>query len=148
MKRYAFLLFAAAWPSAAATAQTVSLPGGYAPGSAVGYGAPDAPFVPVTPTTPLPTAPKQEAFTLVAANEPAAPVVLYGGSYVLTQGCASYGAVTLRYRGPDGGSMVVLATKTAADAAGGTVYAFGSNAYVDAAVSGTTGCNVQIARLP
>ena len=129
-------------------AQSIQLPGEFAPGTSMGFGARGTTWTPVTSSTPLPTAAKQEAYTLVSANEPTAPVTVYGGHYVVTQSCASYGTVTLRYRGPDGATMTPLISRTSADFAGGTLVAIGSNAIVDATLSNTTGCNVQIARLP
>ena len=131
-----------------AQAQTVRLPGNFAPGSSMGFGAADDAWTPVTEATPLPTAPKREAYTLVSANAPAAPATVYGGQYVVTQGCAAYGTVTVRYRGPDGATMLPLLSRGASDSNGGTIVALGSAAMIDATVSGTTGCNVQIARLP
>ncbi|MDG6745529.1 hypothetical protein QCF01_14150 [Staphylococcus aureus] len=100
-----------------------------------------------TPATPLPVAAKQESAALVSANVPAAAVTLYGGSYVLSQLCATYGSVALRYRAADGVTMTPLVTKVAADAVA-TVVQFGSGVVVDATVSGTTGCNVALSRIP
>lgn len=135
-------------PVAAQTVNTVELPGSYAPGQALGFGPIGAPWVPVTANTPLPTAGKQEAYMLISANVPMPPAILYGGQYVVTQQCATYGSVAVRYRGPDGATMQALLTKTAADSQGGSLVLLGSYAVVDATVSGATDCNVQIARVP
>ena len=102
---------------------------------------------PIDGTNPLPVAGKQESAVLVSANTPSAAVTLYGGSYVLSQLCATYGSVALRYRAADGGTMTTLVTKIAPDAVA-TVVQFGSGAMVDATVSGATGCNVTLSRIP
>ncbi len=91
---------------------------------------------------------KQETFALVTANAPATAATTYGGSYVVSQSCATYGTVTVRYRGPDGATMLTMLTKTSADSTGGTLVSLASSAIVDATVSGTTGCNVTLARVP
>lgn len=143
-----FALLACCVVGSGAGAQSVRLPGNFAPGASIGYGAADDNWTAVTEATPLPTAPKQESYVLVSANASTGPATLYGGTYVVTQGCAGYGTVTLRYRGPDGATMLPLLSRTASDSSGGTVVALGSNAMVDATLVGTTGCNVQIARLP
>lgn len=99
-------------------------------------------------TNPLPVSGRQELLTLITANAPAAPVAVYGGTYVYSQGCTAYGSLTLRYRGPDGVTMITMVTKTASDNAGGTLLSLGTNAIVDVAISGTTGCNATLARIP
>lgn len=103
-----------------------------------------------TASAPLPvlTINRTEAFQLATANTATAPVTLIGGAYVFTQTCSGYGSVTLRYRGPDGATMTSMLSKTAADTAGGTIASFGNGAIVDVALSGTTGCNVTLARIP
>lgn len=105
---------------------------------------------PTTASAPLPvlTINRAETFQLATANTPSAPVTLVGGSYILAQSCAAYGSVSLRYRGPDGGAMVAMVTKTAADSAGGTLVQLGGGAIVDVSLSGTTGCNVSLTRVP
>ncbi len=105
---------------------------------------------PITPSAPLPvlTTNRTETIQLATANTAAAPVTLIGGSYVFTQGCATYGTVTLRYRGPDGATMTAMLSKTAADSGGGTIASFGTGAIVDVTLSGTTGCNATLARIP
>lgn len=89
-----------------------------------------------------------EVFSLVAANTPAAAATVYGGAYVLAQACTSYGTVTVRYRGPDGATMLPLLSKTAPDAGGGTLLSLGSGAVIDATITGGAGCNVSLSRVP
>ncbi len=103
-----------------------------------------------TPATPLPvlTINRVESFQLATANTASAPVTLVGGSYILAQSCTGYGSVSLRYRGPDGAAMVTMVAKTAADSAGGTLVQLGGGAIVDVSLSGTTGCNVSLTRVP
>lgn len=110
----------------------------------------DVSGVPIGATNPVPVATngKQESYNLIDANSVAPAQTVYGGSYVFSQSCSGYGTVTLRYRGPDGATMQVLVTKTATDAAGGTLVSLASYVVVDATVSGTTGCNATIARVP
>lgn len=139
---------AACLAGGSAAAQSVRLPGGFVPGAGVGYGAAGDSWTAVTAATPLPVAAKAEAFQLVTANVASAPVTVYGGSYVVAQACAGYGTVTVRYRGPDGGAMLPLLTRTAADAAGGTLVSLGTATTIDATVTGTTGCNVSLSRVP
>lgn len=105
---------------------------------------------PITPAAPLPvlTINRTESFQLVTANTASAPATLIGGAYVFTQTCSGYGSVTLRYRGPDGATMTPMVSKTAADTSGGTIASFGNGAIVDVVLSGTTGCNVTLARIP
>lgn len=133
---------------ACAQSKPIAAPGSFVPQGAVAYGASGAAATPVTPTTPLPVMTRGESFQLVTANTPAAAVALVGGAYVFSQLCTGYGSIALRYRGPDGATMTTLVSKTAADSAGGTVFSFGTNAIVDAVVSGTTGCNATLARMP
>lgn len=84
---------------------------------------------------------------LAAANTALPAVPLSGGTYVLTQLCTAYGSVALRYRAPDGVTMVTLLTRVAPDAAG-TVVQFGSGAIVDVLLTGATGCNATLSRIP
>lgn len=104
--------------------------------------------MPIDISNPLPVSGRQELITLATANVPATAVAVYGGTYVFSQGCASYGTLTLRYRGADGATMITMVTKTASDNAGGTLLSLGTNAIVDVAISGTTGCNATLARIP
>ena len=133
---------------AQSTASSVAFPAGYAPGSAPCARQADESCVPVTVAAPLPTAGKQESFALVSGNVPNPPATVHGGTYAVSQGCASYGTTMIRYRGPDGATMMPLLSRTATDANGATLVSLGSNAVIDAIVSGTTGCNVTLARVP
>ena len=136
--------------SAGAGAQSlppIVAPSNIVPPAGVAFTGADGKTYIATPAMPLPVAGKQESAALVSANMPAAAVTLYGGSYVLSQLCATYGSVTLRYRAADGVTMTPLVTKIAADAVA-TVLQFGSGAVVDATVTGTTGCNVTLSRIP
>lgn len=99
-------------------------------------------------TNPLPVAGRQELVALATANAPSPAIAVYGGNYVFSQGCTAYGTLTLRYRAADGATMITMVTKTASDNAGGTLLSLGTNAIVDVAVSGTTGCNATLARIP
>lgn len=89
----------------------------------------------------------RERVQLITANATTGPVQVYGGTYVVTQSCTTYGTVTVRYRDP-AGAMLVLFTKTTADTGGGTQVTLGSDAVMDATVTGTAGCNVSAARVP
>ena len=104
--------------------------------------------VPVETARPLPTIGKQESFQLVAANVPSAAVTLAGGDYVLDQACASYGTVTFARLGPDASTYFTMGTYNASDIGNAHLFKFGSYAKVKVTVSGTTGCNVLIARVP
>lgn len=139
------LAFAAMSPAAA---QVVTLPSGNATGQSMGYGAVGDPFIPVDVNHPLPVGGKQEAFALVTANTSSAAVTAYGGDYIFAQNCAAYGTISLRVRGPDGGTMTAIVSKTAIDPAGGTGVALGANAVVDAVTTGTTGCDATLTRVP
>ena len=103
--------------------------------------------VPIDGGNPLPVAGRQEVVALVTANTTAPAATLYGGAYILTQACTAYGSVALRYRAPDG-TMMVLATKIVGDTGGGTVFQFGTSQVVDVLLTGTTGCNVTLSRIP
>ncbi|WP_343526906.1 hypothetical protein [Sphingomonas sp.] len=139
---------------AAAQSKPVASPGAFVPQNALSYGTPGSPATAVTPATPLPVGgtvsvePRREAFQLASGNTASSPATLFGGAYVLTQGCTTYGTVTLRYRGPDGVTMIGMVSKTAADSGGGTVVSFGGGAIVDVSLSGTAGCNVALSRVP
>lgn len=150
--RWACAIACALLFSPAASAQTVSssiqAPAGYAPMQSPCVKQANGACVPVAADAVLPTGGKQEAFTLVSANTPAAAVTTYGGSYVLTQSCTAYGTLSLRYRGPDNSTMTAMLSKTATDTGGGTLIALGTGAVVDATVSGTSGCNAILTRIP
>lgn len=141
---------ALAFLSTSAAAQTLPKivpPSNIIPPAGVAYADTDGSTKITSPATPLPVAGKQEAVALVSANTATAPATLYGGTYVLNQLCTAYGTVALRYRGPDGATMLPLIMKAAADTAG-TAVQFGSGQVVDVALSGTTGCNVTLSRIP
>lgn len=104
-------------------------------------------FVPLDATG-VPTGAGRQEVVQLATNNTAAPAMtMFGGTYIMTQACTAYGSVVLRYRGPDGSTMVPLLTKTAGEA-GGTTVQLGSKQVVDVALTGTTGCNVTLARVP
>lgn len=90
----------------------------------------------------------QEAVTLAAGNAPAAASAVLGGSYVFAQACASYGSVALQVRGPDGATFVTIGTYTTPDTTGGRTVQLGSGAIVQLALTGTTGCNATLSRIP
>lgn len=139
-------------PSAtfAQSAKSVAAPAGFAPLQAPCSVQSDGSCAPLGPANPLPVATngKQETYNLVAANAASAPQAVYGGAYVFSQVCTGYGSVTLRYRGPDGSTMLTLISKTSADSAGGALVTLASATVVDAAIAGTTGCNVTLSRVP
>ncbi|HEX8420905.1 MAG TPA: hypothetical protein VF638_12940 [Sphingomonas sp.] len=91
---------------------------------------------------------RREAFQLVAANTPSAAVVVFGGDYIISQTCASYGTLNLQVLGPDGATYQTLIAKTSSDTAGGTGLVLGSYSNVRVTVTGTTGCNAILARVP
>lgn len=103
---------------------------------------------PVNATHPLPVGGFQESLALVAGNTAAGSVKVYGGDYVFAQTCSAYGTVALQVRGPDGATMQTVLSKAAADTAGGTGVALGSGSWVQVALTGTTGCNATLARVP
>lgn len=142
---------ALACSSVGASAQTlprIAAPGTIVPPSGAAFSAPDGSTNIVSNATPLPVGSKAETVRLAIANVAGQAATLYGGSYVLSQACASYGTVTLRYLAPDGVTMTALVAKTAADANGGSPVSLGSSAIVDVVLSGTTGCNVSLSRIP
>ncbi|WP_341210664.1 hypothetical protein [Sphingomonas paucimobilis] len=147
--RRLLLLIAAACP-AVALAQNyppTGAPGSLVPltGSSFTNGA--GKTLGVTPATPLPVAEKQESVLLASGNVAVPAGTLYGGNYILNQTCSGYGTVALRYQAADGVTMVSLLTKSVADTSG-TVLQFGSSAVVDVLLTGTTGCNVTLSRIP
>lgn len=129
-------------------AGSAQAPAGFAPMQSPCAVQGDGTCVAVSTAAPLPTAAKQETVQLVAGNVAAAPVAVYGGSYVLVQSCTGYGTLSVRFLGPDGLTMMPLTSKTAADSGGGSLLSLGANAVVDATVSGTTGCNALLSRIP
>ena len=144
-----------AWPvpgSAQTTGSSVQFPGGYAPGSAPCVRQPDGSCVPVGPAAPLPVAAKQDSLTLAIANSAAPAQMVYGGTYIFGQACGSYngGTLVLRYRGPDGVSMMPLLSRGSSDAAGGAAsVTLGSQAIVDVVLpTGSTECVATLARVP
>lgn len=93
------------------------------------------------------TAGRQEVARLATANTAAAGMAIYGGNYILNQACSTYGTVAFRYRGPDGTTMTTLLTRAGAENAG-TLVQLGSGQFVDVVLTGTTGCNVTLSRIP
>ena len=137
-------------PSAisAQTTKPIAAPGALTPQTAIAFGAIGEKATPVTPATPLPVGDVREAFQLVNANTPGAPVSLYGGDYILDQICTSYGTVRLERRGPDAMTWIPLVTKTASDTTSGTGVTLGSFAVVRVTVAGTAGCYATFSRVP
>ncbi|WP_294278299.1 hypothetical protein [uncultured Sphingomonas sp.] len=140
-------------PGAAQTmGSSVQFPGGYAPGSAPCVRQSDGSCVPVGPAAPLPVAAKQENLTLAVANSAAPAQTVYGGTYIFGQACGSYngGTLALRYRGPDGVTMLTLLTRGSSDAAGGAAsVTLGSQAIIDVVLpTGSTECVATLARVP
>jgi hypothetical protein len=90
----------------------------------------------------------QQSFALVTANVAAPAITAYGGNYILSQTCGTYGTVTLQVRGPDGATYQTVVSKTAADTTGGSIISLASFANVRATLTGTAGCYVQLARVP
>ena len=90
----------------------------------------------------------RESFPLVAVNTPSPAATVFGGDYILSQTCASYGTLALQILGPDGTTWLTLLTKTASDNGNGTGLSLGSFAQVRVTVSGTAGCNSILARVP
>ena len=140
------LLSLAAGP--AAVAQQVAAPAGYAPLTAPCTTQPDGRCAVLSGDTPMPVATRAERLVLVGNNVAAAPVTALGGLYVLNQSCNGYGTVTLRYLGADGITMLPLLTRTASDTGGGTNIYLGAGTVVDINLSGTSGCNANLARVP
>lgn len=142
------LLCAQGGAMAQTTAASVQAPAGYAPMQATCVKQLDGTCSPVSATAPLPTTGFADSFGLAAANVPASAVTVAGGRYVVSQVCSAYGTLTVRYRGPDGATMLTLLSKTAADSGGGTLITLAAGAVIDATVSGTTGCNATLVRVP
>lgn len=135
-------------PLAAQTYPKIIAPSTIVPPSGAAYTDTDGSTKVVSPSTPLPVAGRQELVTLATANAASAPATLYGGTYVLNQACSAYGTLTLRYRSPDGVTMLSLSSKTAPDSGGGTTLQFGSGQVVDVALANTTGCYATLSRVP
>lgn len=141
----ALALFPAIAPAQDAT--SVRAPAGYAPLQAPCVRQDDGGCLAVSKVAPLPTG-VRESVQLVAGNTTAAAVTLFGGDYILTQTCTGYGTLTVQARGPDGTAWLTLVTRTASDTGSGTGIALGSYAVVRATVTGTSGCNAVLARVP
>lgn len=132
----------------AAGAQQVTAPAGYAPLTAPCTTQADGRCAPLSSETPMPVATRAERLVLAGNNVAAAPVTAIGGLYVLNQSCGAYGSLTLRYLGADGATMLPLVTRTGPDTGGGTNIYLGAGTLVDITLSGTSGCNAQLARVP
>lgn len=133
------------------TIGSVRYPETFAPGVAVCVGQTDGRCATVSTETPLTVGGKQEIFALATANAAASAATVYGGTYIFNQTCTSYnsGLLTLRYRGPDGATMLSLVSKSAADSSGGTQVALAASTVVDVTLpSGSTGCAANIAKVP
>ncbi|MDB5702011.1 MAG: hypothetical protein JWL66_2210 [Sphingomonadales bacterium] len=145
------LLGTGAVPLSAQTVDSIQYPAGYAPGTALCVRQADGSCSTVSTMVPMPVTTKQESLTLVAANTPSVATAVSGGNYVVSQMCTSYnaGSLAVRYRGPDGATMLPMLTKTASDTTGGMLIALSGNAVVDAVLPlGSVGCNVTLARVP
>jgi hypothetical protein len=142
------LLFLNAPLPAQSVGGSVHFPGGFAPGVSPCIQQAGGACQPVGAQTPLPVAGVTETFNLVAANVPGAQATVFGGQYVVSQACATYGALTIRYRGPDGSTMVTLFSRSAPDSGGGTLISLAAGTVIDATTSGTTACNASLARVP
>ena len=90
----------------------------------------------------------RESFQLVASNVATAEVTVFGGDYVLSQACTAYGSLNFQVRGPDGVTYTTFFTKTASDPTNATGIVLGSYAVVRITITGTTGCNAILARVP
>lgn len=90
----------------------------------------------------------RESFQLVSNNVPLSQVTVFGGDYVLSQTCASYGTLSVQVRGPDGVTFITMFSKTASDTGNATGIVLGSYAVIKISVSGTSGCNALLARVP
>lgn len=131
-----------------ALAQQVQAPAGYAPLSAPCVVQGDGRCAAISGDTPMPVASKAERLVLASNNVAAAPVAALGGLYILNQMCSGYGTVVLRYLAADGSTMLPLVSRSVGDAGGGTSLYIGAGTIVDVQLSGTTGCGVQLARVP
>lgn len=145
---FAPMMLIAASHAAAQSAGSIQFPAGFAPGQAPCVAQTDGSCTAVSSSNPLPSGGKQENFPLVAANTPSVQQQVYGGDYVLSQNCTAYGTLSLQVLAPDGATFQSLLNKTSADSSGGTGISLGSNAVVRATVTGTTGCNATLSRVP
>ncbi len=89
-----------------------------------------------------------DAITLASNNTASANKQAFGGTYIFAQICSGYGTVQLQVLGPDGVTWQTIASKTQADATGGTELKLGTAAIVRVTLSGTTGCSAQLSRVP
>ncbi len=135
-------------PAGTAHAQQVAAPAGYAPLTAPCTAQADGRCAAVSGDAPMPVATRAERLVLAGNNVAAAPATAVGGLYILNQSCGGYGSLTLRYLAADGVTMLPLLTRTVSDTGGGTNIYLGAGAMVDISLSGTTGCNAQLARVP
>jgi hypothetical protein len=127
----------------------VTLPAGSAPSAAIGFGTLGGSFTSVDPAHPLPvTRSPQESVALASANVAASPATLYGGDYIAAQTCSGYGTIAWQVRGPDGATYQTILSRTMPDTAGGAEIKLGSNAVVRVVLTGTTGCNALLTRVP
>lgn len=103
---------------------------------------------PVETAKPLPVIGKQESFKLVASNVPSAAVMVAGGDYILSQTCTGYGTVSFQVLGPDATTWLPLGSYTTSDTGSGHGFPLGSYAQVRISLSGTSGCNAILSRVP
>lgn len=89
-----------------------------------------------------------ETYVVVSGNVSAGTITLMGGDYILDQVCTAYGTLTLQRLGPDGSTFITSVAKSASDTATGTGVTFGNGAQVKVVLSGTTGCNATLSRVP
>lgn len=141
-------LFSGSPALAQSAGSSVQFPGGFAPGVSLCVQQAGGACQPAGAQTPLPVTGVTEAFNLVAANVPGAQATVFGGQYVVSQACATYGTLNVRYRGPDGLTMLPLLSRSAADSGGGTLVSLAAGTVIDAAVNGTTACNASLVRVP
>jgi hypothetical protein len=106
----------------------------------------------------------QEKFTLATANAAGSDQAtgtfvagagittrVYGGSYVLSQVCASYNAnsLVLNVQAADNATFLPLVTKTGSDTTSGTSISLGAFSLVKVALpAGGTNCYVTLSRVP
>lgn len=89
-----------------------------------------------------------ETFALATANVASASVTLFGGDYIFAQTCSAYGTDAFQVLGPDGTTWSNLASYTTTDSGNGHTATLGANAVVRVTLTGTTGCNVTLSRIP
>lgn len=90
----------------------------------------------------------RESFKLASGNVPSAPVAVFGGSYILSQQCSSYGTLEFQVLAPDGTTWQVILSKQATDGGGGTALTLGSYARARVVLTGTSACSATLARVP